>query len=770
MQGFLNSRQNWLARVITHLSWSLWCSLLLFSNLAASNTAPPEIALQQAPQGAPNVVLVLLDDVGFGAASTFGGPASTPALEALAAAGLRYNRFHTTAICSPTRASLLTGRDSHAVNVGAVLNSSNSYPGYQGVLRKEAATVAEVLRQNGYSTAAFGKWHLAPAWETSPSGPFDRWPTGLGFETFYGFLGGETDQFEPTLYSGTTPVMRPPGDDYHLTEDLADQAIRWMRRQQAVTPDKPFFLYFATGAVHAPLQVPQQWIEQYRGRFADGWDALREDIFTAQKALGVIPASTRLTSRPGELPAWDSLSKDEKRVAERFMETFAGFLAHTDAQVGRLVDELKTSGEFENTLFLYVVGDNGSSGEGGPGGSINYMGALQGLGESLQVQLARLDEIGGADSYAQYNAAWAWALNAPFQWVKQVASHLGGTRNPLVVSWPKTISDGGGLRSQFSHVNDITPTILEAAGLDLPDEVNGHRQLPLDGSSLLPSFRDAAAKEHKTTQYFEVHGHRSIYHDGWMASARHDRIPWTVGLRMGPTPFEDDVWELYHLDEDFSQAHDLAATHPQKLRAMQALFDREASRLGILPLRSSLDSRTPMPSLVGDRTRFSYYPGAVGIPEGSAPPIKNRSWRLQAELSADQGAARGVIATMGGTAAGWTLYLDEGGVPVFEYRIFELGHIRIAGDTAVTGRQTLKLEFQYAGPGYGKGGTFRLYLDGRELDSEQVPASPPAYFSIDETFDVGVDSGSPAGHYPAEASPGYEFSGGELHRVDVELL
>ncbi len=757
-------RKDWRHTVVCQL-----CVMFFLLGNIARAEPPPTIEQRHAPEGAPNVVVVLLDDVGFGAASTFGGPAQTPTLESLAAQGLRYNRFHTTAICSPTRASLLTGRDSHAVNVGAVLNSSNSYPGYQGVLKKEAATVAEVLRQNGYSTAAFGKWHLAPVWETSPSGPFDRWPTGMGFEKFYGFLGGETDQFEPTLYDGTTPILRPAGDNYHLTEDMAEQAVRWMRTQRAVAPDKPFFMYFATGAAHAPLQVPEQWIERYRGQFSTGWDALREDIFARQKRRGVIPPDAKLTPRPVELPAWDSLDADRQRVAERLMETFAGFLAHTDAQVGRLVQELKASGQFSNTLFMYVVGDNGSSGEGGPEGSINYMGALQGLREPLETQLQRFDAIGGADSYPQYNTAWAWALNTPFQWVKQVASHLGGTRNPLVVSWPQRIDQAGGLRGQFSHVNDITPTVLDAVGLAMPDVVNGYTQMPLDGKSLLPSFTDADAPEHKHTQYFEVHGHRGVYHQGWLASARHDRIPWTVGLQMGPTPFEDDVWELYHLDQDFSQADDLAARMPEKLAEMRQVFQREAARLGILPLRSSLDSGTPMPSLIGDRQSFSYAAGAVGIPESESPPIKNRSWQLLAELTVEGDNAAGVIATLGGTAGGWSLYLNARGVPGFEYRVFELGQIRIAGEQPLGSGESLQLDFDYDGGGYAKGGWFILSLDDKELGRAYVAATPPAFFSIDETFDVGVDTGSPAGHYPDSATPGYPMSGGEVVRVDIRL-
>jgi arylsulfatase A-like enzyme len=740
--------------------------------LSAAADTPPSIPHIQALAGAPNIVLVLLDDVGFGATSTFGGPVAAPALDALAREGLRYNRFHTTAICSPTRASLLTGRNPHAANVGAVLNSSNAYPGYQGVLRKETTTIAELLRRNGYSTVAIGKWHLTPVWETSPSGPFDRWPTGLGFEKFYGFLGGETDQFEPTLYEGTTPVRRPPGEGYHLSEDMADQAIAWLHAQHSITPDKPFLLYFAPGGTHAPLQVPKDWIERYRGQFSGGWDALRQQIFRRQQQLGVIPANAELTARPAELPAWDSLNRDQQIVAERLMEAYAGFLAHTDAQVGRLVQALKDSGQFDNTLFVYIAGDNGSSAEGGLEGSINYSGALQGLREPLATQLARLEDIGGPDTFPQYNAGWAWALTTPFQWVKQVASHLGGTRNPMVVSWPARIADRGGLRSQFAHVNDITPTILDAVGLAMPEQVDGVAQRPLDGASLLPSILRADAPEHKSTQLFEVHGHRAIYHDGWLASARHDRLPWTVGLRMGPTPFEDDVWELYHLDEDFSQARNLAAQMPDKLRAMQALFDQEAQRLGILPLRSSLDTRTPMPNLSEGRTEFTYYAGTVGIPESQAPQFVSRSWELRATLDIPEGAGivRGVIATVGGTVGGWSLHLDGGGKPVFEYRAFELGRLRLAGPQALApGRHTLRLEFAYDGGGYAKGGTFTLSDGERVLGQERIAVTPPSHFSIDETFDIGTDTGSPAGRYPAGVPVGNPLTGAAIARVDIEL-
>lgn len=731
-------------------------------------------SVKQPLKDAPNVVLVLLDDVGFGAASTFGGVIETPTLDMLAGEGLRYNRFHTTAICSPTRAALLTGRNPHTANVGAVLNSSNSHPGWQGILGPETASVAQVLRQHGYSTAIFGKWHLTPVWEASPIGPFDRWPVGLGFEKFYGFLGGETDQYEPTLINGTTLVHRPDRDDYHLTEDLAEQAVSWIQMQKTVAPEKPFFVYFAPGATHAPLQVHRPWIDRYQGQFAEGWDALRDEIFQRQKALGVIPENAALTSRHAELPAWSSLSDDEQKIAQRLMETYAGFLTHTDVQVGRLVDQLKAMDQFENTLFIYIVGDNGGSSEGGLAGSVNYMGQLQGVPEPTAKKMERLEDIGGADTFPHFPSAWAWATNTPFPWVKQVASHLGGTRNAAVISWPRQISDQGGLRSQFSHVVDIVPTILDAVGVSMPAEVNGVPQLPLDGASLLPSFSSADAAEHRATQLFEVHGHRSIYHEGWMASALHSTLPWSVGKPAPETSFDDDTWELYNLEQDFSQSQDLAAVMPEKLRELRQKFNEEAERMGILPLQNSLVAlrEAPLPQSRNDRTSFTFHAGTVGIPERMAPRIFNRSWRLRALLDeADATSSpQGVIATMGGTVAGWSLYLDELSRPVFEYRVFEAEHFRIVGDKPWdSNHHELIVNFEYDGGGYGKGGVFSLRAGRNELGRHSVKITPPAYFSIDETFDIGIDTGSPAGRYPANSSLGYPFVKGEIKKVEVEL-
>lgn len=738
------------------------------SSAGATNAQVPPLQSRPAA-GAPNVVLVLLDDVGFGASSTFGGPADTPTLDALASDGLRYNRFHTTAICSPTRAALLSGRNAHAVGIGAVMNTADSRPGYRGVHIREATPVAELLRRAGYSTAAFGKWHQTPDWEISQSGPFDRWPTGQGFEKFYGFIGGETDEFAPALVEGTTPVLRPANPDYHLTADLVDHAIKWMHAQRVLTPDRPFFLYLAPGATHAPLQAPREWVERYRGRFDQGWDALREQILVRQKALGVVPADTVLTPRPQGMPAWDELNDAQRKLAARLMEAYAGYLAHTDHEVGRLLQALKDSGEYDNTLFIYIVGDNGASPEGGLYGSTNYMGVLQGLPEA-PLTAEQFDAIGSADSYAHYPVGWAWAMDTPFQWTKTIASHLGGTRNPMVLSWPKRISAKGGLRSQFGHVNDIAPTILEVAGIAAPAVVDGVKQKPMDGTSLVYSFDDANAPERHRTQYFEVFGHRAIYHDGWMASAFHGRIPWSTGLVVEEKPFDADRWELYDLRNDYSQSRDLAAQEPQRLEELKKLFLREAAANQVLPLQGPSMGDPALPSLSAGRTEFSYYPGAVGVPEAGAPKMLNRSWTMKAALDVPAADAQGVIATIGGRAAGWSLYLDGAGRPVFTYRLFSLKTVELAGADALSpGAHELQVDFDYDGGGYAKGGLLQLKVDGKVVGEDRLPATPPAFFSIHETFDVGVDTGSYAGHYPQQAAIGYPAPQGLVERVDIRL-
>lgn len=747
---------------------ALACALAIFLPLPTIAANSSTELVRSAPEGAPNVVIVLLDDVGFGAAATFGGPATTPALSKLAADGLSYNRFHTTGICSPTRAALLSGRNAHATGVGTVMNVADERPGYNGFHPKDSATIAEILRQNGYATAAFGKWHQTPDWEVSPAGPFDRWPTGEGFEKFYGFQGGETDQYEPTLFDGTTPIQRPAGDDYHLTTDLVNQSIKWIDQQKSIAPQKPFLLYLSTGATHAPIQVPKAYIDRYRGQFDQGWDKLREQIFARQKQLGVIPADTLLTPRPAGLPAWDSLSPEQQQFSSRLMEAYVAFLTHTDEEVGRLSAHLKQRGLFENTLFIYIVGDNGASAEGGLSGSLNYMGQLQGVPEPESKKFAEVDRLNGHDAYAHVNAAWAWAVNAPFQWTKTVASHLGGIRNPLVITWPAKIAAKGELRSQFSHVNDIAPTILEAAGIAAPKVVNCIAQKPMNGVSLLYSFDNATAAEQHTTQYFEVFGHRAIYHEGWMASAMHTRLPWATGFEMIKRDFEDDVWELYDLRHDFSQAENLADKHPEKLAELKAVFMREAQANQVLPLQEQ-NFFPNLPKLNKGVTRAVYHEGALAIPEHALPNMMNKSWTISASLESNKH-TQGVLVSVGGAAGGWSLFINDKQQPVFSYIAFEAKKVQLVGPTLADGKHELTVQFDYAGGGYAKGGKLTLLVDGKAAASDTLPATPVAFFSINETFDVGVDTGTAAGNYPKNAAIGYPFTNGHIEQVAIEIV
>ncbi len=709
------------------------------------------LSLDQAPPGAPNVVVVLLDDVGFGSFSTFGGPITTPACDRVADQGLRYNQFHTTALCAPTRASLLTGRNHHTVHMGCITEVANSFPGYDSIIPAEAATVAEVLRSNGYATGMFGKGHLTPRWELGPAGPFDRWPTGLGFDRFYGFPGAETSQFEPALYDQTTPIEPYVGrDDYHLTEDLAEQSIKWMQQVKAHRPDRPFFCYFAPGAVHTPLQVPADWLDQFAGQFDEGWDALRQQIFEKQLALGVIPAGTVNTPRPEEIPSWDEYPDRYKPVARRLMEVFAAFLAHTDAQVGKLIDALETMGEWENTLFVYVTGDNGASAEGTIHGAWSAPSFQNGVHEDPEWLLEHMADFGTAACECHYNVGWAWAQDAPFQWMKQVASHLGGTRNAMALSWPKRITDAGGLRTQFHHVVDLAPTIYEAAGVEPPEVVNGVKQMPIEGTSMGYSFDEASAASKRTTQYFEILGNRAIYHEGYIASCFHGRVPW---IRMASQPFDgpQEKWELYDITTDFSQSHDLAQEQPERLAEMKELFDAEARRNGVYPLRDPgdrLDESTRPPSPLQGAKQATYTSAHVRMPEGSVIDIKNRSFDLVARLEVGASDVEGVIVCQGGNLNGWTLYLQEGR-PVYHYNLF--GHQRTtieASEPLTPGPHEVRMLFDYDG-GFGKGGTAHLFVDQEMVASGRIEATVPVVFSMSgETFDVGVDTGAPVGQYP----------------------
>ncbi len=723
------------------------------------------------PEGAPNVLVVLIDDLGFGQPGTFGGPIPTPAMDALADEGLRYTRFHTTAICSPTRAALLTGRNHHQSGFGTITELSTGYPGYNSIWPRSSGTIAEILKDQGYSTAAFGKWHNTPDWETSPIGPFDRWPTGLGFEYWYGFQGGETSQWEPQLFRNTTPVepATRPEDGYNLNVDLVDDAIAWLDRQNSIAPDKPFFLYFAPGAVHAPLHVSKDWIEKFSGKFDQGWDAVREQTLSKQKDMGLVPANTELTPRPDEIAAWDSLDADAQTIFSRHQEVFAGFLAQTDHEIGRLIEKVRSTPEGDNTLIILVAGDNGPSAEGSVTGTLNNMMTQNGIPDTVDAQLPEIDEIGGPLHENHYPVGWAWAGSSPFQWMKRVPSHFGGTRNGMIVSWPSRISDSGGIRTQFHHVVDIAPTILEAVGVPEPKVVNGTEQTPMAGVSMEYSFADAAAPGTRQTQYFETGGHRALYHDGWVAASFHG-APWVL---TGSVGFEDSVWELYNIEEDFSQAHDLAAENPEKLAELQALFDEEAQKFDVYPLDDRFAERATnpeRPSVTKGRTVFTYTSGTVRVPEGSAAPAYQRSHTITADIEVSQEGASGVLIANGGSSAGYTLYLD-GGVPVYEFNFFGKERYRVAGETPLEpGTHSVKMVYEQAPFNPGKevtGGTATLLVDGNEAATGEVTMVVPARYSATETLDIGMDLGSTVSRAYEKEAP-FPFSG-TINKVTVEL-
>lgn len=717
-----------------------------------AESAPRRLDKPGAPAGAPNVVVILLDDVGFGSCSTFGGPVPTPALDRVAAAGLRYNQFHTTALCSPTRAALLTGRNHHSVHMGGITEIANSFPGYDSAIPPEAATVAQVLRMSGYSTGCFGKWHLTPSWEQSPAGPFDRWPTGMGFDRFYGIIGAESSQFEPPVYDQTTPISPHVGrDGYHLTEDLADQAITWIQRQQASSPDRPFFCYFSTPAVHAPHHVAPEWSDRFRGAFDGGWDALRHEIYERQLAMCVIPEGTALTSRPAEIPAWEDYDPRYRPVATRLMECFAGFLAHTDAQIGRVLEAIDQLGVMDNTLVIYVTGDNGASAEGTVHGAWSAPSFQNGVHEDPEWLLAHIDDFGTERCENHFNVGWAWALDSPFQWMKQVASHFGGTRNGMALSWPSRIADAGGLRSQFHHVIDLAPTIYAAAGITPPTHVNGIEQMEFHGTPMGYTFDDAAAPSTHHAQYFEILGNRAMYHDGWIASCFHGRLPW---IRLQGFEFDgpQEQWELYHVADDFSQAVDLAATHPEKLAELQALFHEHAARHGVYPLRDAGSPRHgdySVPHSLGGATRMTYTPAHVRMPESSVINLKNCSFRITANVVVADRTDHGVIVCQGGNMAGWSLYLDADGRPTYHYNWFGHEHTSVMSPVPLAaGQHEVCVDFAYDG-GFGQGGDIVLSIDGAPVAHGRVDRTVPIVFSMSgETFDVGIDTGAPVGPYP----------------------
>ncbi len=698
----------------------------------------------QAPQGAPNVVLILLDDTGFGQYSTFGGGIPSPTIQKLADEGLRYNRFHTTALCSPTRAALITGRNHHSAATATIMEGATGYDGYCCILPKSCGTIGEVLRQNGYMTAWIGKNHNTPAWETSAVGPFDRWANGNGFDYFYGFNAGDMNHWNPILFENRNLVPASTDPDYHLTPDLADHAISWVRKVKSIAPDKPFFLYVAPGANHSPHHAPKEWIDKFRGQFDGGWDKYREDTLARQKKLGVIPPDTKLTARPETLPAWDSLNADQKKIYSRMMEVFAGFAAHCDHEMGRIVDAVKQLPDAGNTIFVYIVGDNGASAEGGLEGSINENLFFNGFPEKWQDNLKAIHDLGGPKHFNHFPSAWAHAMSTPFQWTKQVASHFGGTRNPMVVSWPAKIQDKGGLRNQFLHTIDIVPTLYEAIGITPPQMLNGVPQKPIEGISFAHTFSDAKAKGRRTTQYFEMGCNRGIYHDGWFASSM-SFVPWQSN-REG---FDIDKakWELYHVDQDYSQATDVAKQNPQKLRELQDLWWAEAARHSVLPLdwrgterlNAELQGR---PSLAGTATTLTFYPGQVGLPNEASPRVLNKSWKITADLEVGE-RAEGMIVTQGGLTGGYGLYLRDG-KPTFVYNYLDLDRYTVAGKDALPkGKVKLVVDFAYDGGGLGKGGAVTLSANDVKIVEGKLPKTIPLQISLGEGLDVGEDIGSP---------------------------
>jgi arylsulfatase len=702
----------------------------------------------EAPAGAPNVLLILTDDVGFGATSVFGGPIQTPNFQRVADSGLRYNMYHTTALCSPTRAALITGRNHHSVASGVITEFATGYPGYNSLVSNSTGSVGAVLRENGYNTSWFGKMHNVPDWMSSQAGPFDLWPTGLGFEHFYGFLGGDSDQWHPALYENTTPIEPYIGNpNYILDVDLADRAIAWMRMQHALAPNKPWLLYYATGTAHAPHHAPKNWIEKYKGQFDQGWDKVREETLARQKKLGVVPPNAQLTKRPEQIAAWDSLSADQKRLFARMMEVYAGALSHADYNIGRLLDAVEQSGQMDNTLIIFMMGDNGASAEGSLQGTTNEVAVnANGVKEDIPFLLSMIDELGGPRTYNHYPVGWAHAMDTPMQWTKQVASHFGGTRNGMVISWPARIKDKGGIRSQFCHVIDIVPTIYEAAKITPPEMLNGAKQKPLDGTSIVYTFDNAGAPTQHTAQYFEMVGNRAIYKDGWMASTTPLRLPW---INTGSEPNPDDFkWELYNINEDFSQANNLVDKHPDKLKELQDAFDVEARKYNVYPLDSTFAARADpaiRPSLTRGRNEFTYFPGMIRIPEGSSPDFKNKSWTAAAEVSVPQGGANGVLGTIGGRYGGWALLMMDG-KPMFAYAMSNQPQhkYRAASDQVLSpGNHIIRVKFAYDGGGIGKGATATLLVDEKQVAEVKIPQTIGVRFSLDETFDIGQDTGTP---------------------------
>ena len=715
-------------------------------NLTAPESKPYWPSTIVPPKGAPNILLIMTDDQGYGVSGTFGGLVPTPAMDMLAKSGLRYTQFHSTALCSPTRAALITGRNHHSVGFGVISEMSTGYPGYNSLMGPECATIGEILKDNGYATSWFGKNHNTPSYQLSDAGPFNQWPVGMGFEYFYGFMGGETDQWTPYLFQNTSQIFPWVGKpDYNLGGDLADNAIEHMQKLRAAAPDKPFFVYFVPGGTHSPHQPPKEWIEKFKGKFDMGWNAMREQIFANQKKLGVIPDGTQLTPWPKDvLPMWESLTADEKKLYAHEAEVFAAYAAYTDHEIGRVIQSVKDMGEIDNTIIIYISGDNGTSAEGTLQGTFNQMTAYNGILDiPIQDQLKLMDAWGSDQTYPHMSVAWSWAFDCPFKWTKQVASHFGGTRQGMVISWPGHIKDTGAIRTQFHHMIDIVPTLLEATGIQAPAMVNGIAQKPIEGISMVYTFNAANAKlpSERKTQYFEMFGNRAIYHDGWVACTTPPAAPWLMGTTKLPEVMNGYKWELYNIANDFSENNDLSVKMPDKLREMQQIFIEEATKYNVFPMDNSIITRliTPRPSAVAGRTMFTYSGEMAGLPASGAPSILNKSYTITADITVPEGGGDGMINTEGGRFGGYGLYLLKG-VPVFTYNALDLARFRLAGkDPLTAGKHTIVFDFAYDGPGVAKGGTAILKVDGKEVSTLKFPKTIPFLMTIDETFDVGID-------------------------------
>lgn len=737
------------------------------------DTKYPPIRQLRPPAGAPNVLIVLIDDAGFGSSSAFGGPCNTPNFEAVAKDSLKYTRFHTTALCSPTRAALLSGRNHHSVGMGGITEIATSAPGNNSLRPNTKQPLAETLKLNGYSTAQFGKCHEVPVWETSPMGPFDHWPAGGGgFEYFYGFIGGENNQWDPALYEGLTPIEPPatPEEGYHLTEDLADHAVNWIRQQKALMPDKPFFVYFAPGATHAPHHVPKEWIEKYKGKFAHGWDKQREITFAKQKELGVIPPDCELTARHDQIPAWDDMDPKLKPVLEREMEVYAGFMEHTDYHVGRVIDAIKDLGIYDDTLIYIIVGDNGASAEGTLQGAFNEMSNFNGMGalETVDFMVSKMDEFGSPSSYNHFAVGWAWAMDTPYQWTKQVASHWGGTRNGTIIRYPKLTGTTAGIRNQFAHVIDVAPTILEVAGIPEPIQMHGVTQNPYEGTSMMYTLNDANAPERHEIQYFEMFGNRGIYYKGWSAVTKH-KTPWLLQGEK-TVAFDDDNWELYDGSKDWSQAHDLSKEMPEKLHELQRLFLIEATKYNVIPIDDRVGPRinsdmAGRPTLIKGNSQL-FFPGMGRLSENSVVNIKNKSFSVTAEVEVNGKPANGVIIAQGGRFGGWSVYAKDGNLK-FTYNVLGIHEFPTEATTPIPrGKHQVRMEFAYDGGGLAKGGNVTLYYDGKEAGKGRVAATQAMVFSADETTDIGYESGTPVSpDYTVETS---KFNG-KINWIQIDL-